>query len=354
MAVGAALLPLVAQAAPEFYGRLNVSLDNVSVSPDATGSTTNTFGPTMSSVDVNSIQNWVGIRGQVDLYDQNLKAIYQIERSVDITDGSGNMGARNTFVGLAGDNWGKVFLGTYDGVVKKAEGKVDQFNHTEADMARYIGGQNRYSNTINYSSPNMSGLTFNVQIIPGEGRTDNTTSTPETDHGLADGYGVSVNFKQDAFWANLAYEKGAEGESQTVPFYTAPGSTDNDGTSTLRITAGVDIGNISLAALVQQRDVDVPSSYADTDSRNDYLVSGAFGITDRLKLKAQIAQAAGYFIEKDDKRKVQSYTVGADYALGKNVTSYILYSANSIDGKDAGTKDDSEYNVASVGLTLKF
>jgi predicted porin len=368
MAVGAALLPLVAQAAPEFYGRLNVSLSNTSVQADDSGSTANAFQldtvdgttNTQSSVDVNSIQNWVGIRGEIPLYDQNLKAIYQVERGIDITNGNGNMSARNTFVGLAGDNWGKVFFGNYDSVVKKAEGKVDQFNHTEADMALYIGGQNRYSNTINYQSANYSGLTFNVQIIPGEGsKQDMTSSTPESEHGLADGYGASISFKQDTFWANLAYEKSTEDSSTAFAYYIADGAPvaagEDHGVSTLRLTAGIDIGNISLALLAQQRDSDDVAGIK-IDKKNDYVVSGAFGVTERLKLKAQIAQAEGLYLlnKDDDDRKIQSYTVGADYALGKNVTTYALYSANSIDGKFFGNKDKSEYNVASVGLTLKF
>jgi predicted porin len=196
---------------------------------------------------------------------------------------------------------------------------------------------------------------------------------------------------QDTFWAHLAYEKGAEsimnnpvlryvaGSSATL-FYSALGintcssSVQNSGIitggsptltcgdfgfSTLRLTGGIDVGNIHAAFLAQQRDADVPSSLVKTESKNDYMVSGAYDLTSRVTLKGQFAQAAGYFLTKDDDRKIQSWTVGADYALGKNVTSYILYSANSITGKDKsggspGVKDDSEYNVASLGLEIQF
>lgn len=333
MAVGAAFLPLVAQAAPEFYGRLDVNTSYT----DATDGVNNSWA-------VNSTNSWVGIRGDVPLYNQNLKAIYQVERGIDIAEGDGTMTSRNTFVGLAGDNWGRVFFGNYDGVVKKAEGKVDQFNNTPADMGGYISGQNRYGSTINYQSANYSGLTFNVQSIQGEGRTDETGNTHPGDieNDLADGYGVSINFTQDTFWANLAYEKGAAEADTTalVPPTPPATSTSGDiGIETLRLTAGMSVGNIEFAALYQQNSDDLAGS----DTLNDMLISGAFAVSDRLKLKAQ------YGIHEIDTKNDQNViTLGTDYELGKNVTSYALIQNNKSDATD------SESNLFAVGLTLKF
>ncbi len=355
IAVAAAALPLAAQAAsPEFYGRLNVDLSNTAYENSSSTSGTNTFGPTASSWDVDDYKNWVGVRGELPLYNDNLKAIYQIERGVDINDKNGALSPRNTYVGLAGEKWGRVFVGTYDSVVKQAEGKADKFNNTLAEMDRYISGQNRYKNTINYQSANMGGLTVNLQVIPGEAsRTDVTGSSPELEHSLADAYGASVNFVQETFWAHLAYEQSSE---------TLAISPNNDfGISTLRATAGVDIGNLHGAVLFQQRDIDDTNLPVDSDTKNAWLISGAFDATDQLTVKAQYGNAeqspllAPFNWDKNDDQTVKSWAIGADYELGKNVTTYVLYQQNSIDGDNAaGVSNDSELNIAAVGLELRF
>lgn len=341
MAVGAAFLPLVAQAAPEFYGRLDVSTSYM----DQTAGNNNEWS-------VDSTKNWVGIKGDAALYNDNLKLIYQFERGINLTDNnqveddggdtvSTSFTARNSYLGIASDNWGKVFLGTYDGVVKKAEGKVDQFNNTLADMESYISGQNRYANTINYQSANYSGLSFSVQSIQGEGRDDASGDTLPYDeqNDLADGYGVGISFTQDTFWANLAYEKGAAvGENPTTLI------TGDIGIETLRATAGMNIGNIEFAALYQQNSDDLAGS----DTLNDMLVSGAFAVSDRLKLKAQYGMH-----EITSKRDQNVITLGADYELGKNVTSYALIQNNKSDAVAPGG-DDIEFNAVAVGLAYKF
>ena len=48
-------------------------------------------------------------------------------------DSSDTFGTRNSFLGLS-SAVGKFFAGRYDSVVKLAEGKIDQFNDTVADM----------------------------------------------------------------------------------------------------------------------------------------------------------------------------------------------------------------------------
>lgn len=402
----AAALPLAVQAAPAtkaqtstastaasgpvFYGRLNVSLDNVDVDSSRIpaipplGTANNTFDNAglsgaaenryKNAWNLNSVLNWVGIKGDVALYNNNLKAIYQVERGIDITEGNGNLTARNTYVGLAGDNWGRLFVGNYDGVVKQAGVKADLFNNTEADIDLVMGGENRYSNTLNYETPNLSGLSFAVQLRPGENKRANGASL--AGHGENkpwDGLGVSVSFTQDNFWAVAAYERGMETNERTSRLYSslfaspAYPTGDDYKTQTLRVSAGVNVGNVTLAALAQQRKEDHNLGNAlgtavgapfplSTGVRNDYLLSGSVAATDRLKLKAQVASTKGdFFIKTLDDRQIDSWTVGADYALGKKVTSYVLYSNNIVNGKFVKVlHDKSQYNVAAVGLSLSF
>lgn len=361
--IAAFALPLSAQAAPTVYGYLGVALDNVAIDKagyfDKNGHKVDT-----SKWDLNNTQaSFIGIKGDVALNQDGLSFIYNVERGVDLTDGSSELKVRNSFVGLAGKSWGRVFFGTFDSVVKKSEGKVDLFNLTAADMAFYLGGQNRYNNTLNYSSPSIGGVTFNAQLIPGEGNRNTVTGDKVSkDHGLVDGYGASILFKQDNVWANLAYEKAAETAKTTRSTLDAASQAlidngNNIDVSTLRATAGVTLGKVQLAALAQQRSAE-KSQGVEFKSKQDFLVSAAFNATENLTLKAQATDAGGYFLEKDDKRHIQSWTLGSNYKLGNNVNTYLLYSNNSVAGKDkrggANNKDDSAYNVVSLGLTYRF
>lgn len=350
-AVAALAITPAVQAAPEFYGRLDVSLSNYSADED--------FGLD-SSVNVESINNWVGIRGEAETNNDNLKVIYQIERRIDLTEGSGGLGARNTYLGLAGDSWGKVFLGTYDSVVKKAEGKVDQFNNTQADIGNLgISAQNRYKNTINYQSGDFSGLSFGLQVIPGEGNSVKTKSdgTPDSlNHSVANAYGASIKFAQNSFWANLAYEQSSE----EVNF----GGLDNELT-TLRLSAGIDLEALELGFLYQQRD----SGLSAHESKDQFVVSAGFNATEELKAKIQLTSAeatddilyAGNYpgsvgsLVKKDSEKLQTITLGADYVLGKNVTTYALIGQAELSGKDAGgTKAKGKATYSAIGLNYVF
>lgn len=363
-AVASLALPLSVQAAPTVYGNLRVAIDNAAIDQaghfDTNGHKVNT-----SKWDVNSTQaSFLGIKGDVPLNSDNLSLIYNIERGLDLTDGDGNLKARNTFVGLAGKSWGRVFIGIHDGVIKKSEGKVDVFNLTAADIAFYVGGQNRYSNTINYTSPTFGGVTFNAQLIPGEGNRHTVTgNTTSEDHSLADGYGASLLFKQDSLWANLAYEKAAENAGATLSAAGGAGSlgtitaSDNINVATLRATGGIALGNIKLAALAQQRTAD-KSQGVEFQNKQDYVISVAFDATENVILKVQAADAGGYFLQENDDRRIQSWTVGGDYKLGNGVSTYLLYSNNTVAGKDkrggASIKDESAYKVVSAGLTYRF
>lgn len=347
IAVAAAALPLAAQAAtPDFYGRLGVALNYVNVD-DNDSNTANDAAWFMD----NTKDSWVGIRGEVPLYNQDLQLIYQLEKGVTLTDSSSDLVTRNSFVGLGSDSLGSLFFGRYDSVVKDAEGRVDQFDYTAADMANTgIFGQNRYSNTINYQSADMGGLSFAVQTVLGENQTVDDQGNPN--RGLADGYGVSVSFTQDTIWANLAYEVDATQVTSAVttpipvPPFVKVTFVEQD-RSIIRAAAGIDVGNLHGALLVQQVDQDGTN----VDAQTQFVVSGAMDATEQLTLKAQYTQAPQDLSKDPD--ELSAITLGADYELGQNITSYALISRQQLDESTPGANDE-DTNLFSVGLVYNF
>lgn len=171
-AIGA---PLTVQAAPEFYGRVNVSLDHLSDYPDGSLSgQLNDVQAARSPLEegwfLESNSSRLGVRGREPLEVGELSVLYQLEVGYDVDGDSDTFSTRNSFVGL-GSVIGDVFAGRYDSPVKMAEGRVDQFNNTAADIGGYFFGQRRNSNTLNWESPDFSGLVVRAQLAPGEGDT---------------------------------------------------------------------------------------------------------------------------------------------------------------------------------------
>ncbi|TVR57684.1 MAG: porin, partial [Candidatus Competibacteraceae bacterium] len=150
LAVAAALATSVAVADTTLYGSARVSIDYESLDN----------GP--DTWDVRNNSSRLGVRGSEDL-GGGLSAIYQFEWGVDLTEGtSGFESNRPKWVGLKGDNWGSVTLGTQWTSYYNVAGVADIFNSNRsfATNTGYLGafaGQ-RMDNTIIYMSPNFSGF----------------------------------------------------------------------------------------------------------------------------------------------------------------------------------------------------
>ena len=213
-AIGA---PMTVQAAPEFYGRVNVSLDRLSDYPDGSLSgQLNDVQAARSPLEegwfLESNSSRLGVRGREPLEVGELSVLYQLEVGYDVDGDSDTFSTRNSFVGL-GSVIGDVFAGRYDSPVKMAEGRVDQFNNTAADIGGYFFGQRRNSNTLNWKSPDFSGLVVRAQLAPGEG----DSAGDEEKDGLADTFGLSATWSGETLFAALAYEHGYQEVDNPAP-----------------------------------------------------------------------------------------------------------------------------------------
>lgn len=321
LAIGAAVaMPVSAVAAPTLYGQLNLSLEN------RDNGTTDVWA-------VESRASRIGVKGSADTSVDGLKGLYLAEYGVNADD---NVGAvftqRNIYAGLEG-GFGKLLAGHIDTPLKSAQGMVDQFNDTWADMDQYIAGDLRASNVIYYSSPKLAdAVTINVALIHGEGAAGPDGQPLD---GIADAVSASVVYANAGLHLALALDQ----ETPT----TATGM-DLDGTDgyndLVRFVAGYSADSFEVGFLYQTGEgADTPATGAEDTSM---LLSGAFK-TGSWKFKAQFGQTEGEMSNDTD----EVLAIGADYALGKATTVYGLVATAENDGG----RDDTMFGL---GLLQKF
>jgi predicted porin len=190
---GAFALPLAAQAQTAnvtLYGRLNVDLEFVKGKTCAAATTTVTGAPgtaagcnvglpTESTTDptvnrLSSNSSRLGVRGTESL-GGGLNAIFQIESSINGDTNGGNLGGRETFVGLQG-SWGKFTVGRFlmpQDDLHPIFGNVPTLTTSilstanlwaQGPLNKGQGGFDaRTGNSLRYDSPNFSGFTGALQ-----------------------------------------------------------------------------------------------------------------------------------------------------------------------------------------------
>ncbi|MEW8624545.1 MAG: porin [Candidatus Thiodiazotropha sp.] len=227
LAIAAALVaPAAAMADATIYGKVRQSLDIVDFS-DSNGD---------DEVQINNRVSRLGVKGSEDL-GNGLTGVYKIEYGVNIStnpggqefSGSGALGARNAFVGLAG-GFGTVVLGRHDTPLKISTGSLDYFGDTAVD--NNLGYTEdlldlRADGTLAYISPAVGGLTAAIALVPGE----NTTEVEgEEADGIADAYSLALMYSNFGIFASIAYES-ASVETTVHPGELSQADLDALGTS---------------------------------------------------------------------------------------------------------------------------
>ena len=173
-------------ASSEFYGKINVSIAQID---DGLNSETDTLNNASR----------VGFKSKLKLSD-NLNFLIQIENEIDPTDGRADedkvFKQRNTFIGISG-NFGKLFVGTHDTALKKAQLKVDLFNDTQSDIKNILRGENRMQDLVGYESPEL----FNgIKIVI------NNIKTSDKSY-----QSYSLNYNSDSLKASYSIDTGLKG-----------------------------------------------------------------------------------------------------------------------------------------------
>jgi len=361
LAVGAAIaMPGVALAdAATIYGRMDLSLDRVSIDNDTGGA--NDDG---SNWEVNSHASRFGVKGDADL-GSGLKALYKIEWQVDADDGSDTLKARNRYVGLSG-GFGTVLLGMMDTPLKSAQGKVDQFNDWSGDIGNVLIGEYRAKNVISYTSPKIADVvTLSIALPQIE---ENETfgcatkydgasiDTTDCDDGLFDVISASVVYSQKNVYAALAYDQAMPSSIAAVSSAAGGGVFFDEETTrydTVRLVGSITAGNMQFGAIYsvsEQNDDYIPSGDKEIEV-DGYLLSGALTMN-KLVLKAQYGLSA-YDLGEDD-ADVSLLSFGADYVFTKQTKVYANYNMWELDAEDGNDDGELSIDSLSVGMQHKF
>lgn len=291
------------------YGKLNVTTQ----SNDEKGDATTT---------IQSNASRFGVKGDFAL-SSSLEAFYTVEYQVDTGNASSdNFTARNQFVGLKGA-FGSFSVGRNDTLLKISQGDVDQFNDLSGDLGKLFKGEVRAAQTATYLTPSMGDFVFGVTYV-------------------AEGNAVKDQFAQDGF--SLAAMYGDAKLKKTPVYASIAYDSDVSGYEIVRATLQAKLAGIKLGGMFQQQEqtykldsTNLPVEVS-TDSVNGYLLSAAYDI-DAVTLKAQF---------QDMEDLGDSWSVGADYSLGKPTKLFAFYTNRSL---EASTDDDK---YIGVGLEHKF
>lgn len=328
---------------PSFYGRLELAVTNTE-----TGATlqSGTNGLDANYADENNAGTYLennfsllGVKGSEKIAD-GYDVVYQMEFQVENTSGTGDVfKARNTYLGLK-TNAGTVLVGRNDTVFKQAEGAVDVFGNTNADIDRLVSAQTRSADGVWYYSPKIADLvTLNATYLFDDN--DTTAKTNESLYALSATLGDS-KFKEQNYYVAVAYNKGIAG----VDAY--------------RGVAQVKFGDFKVGGLFQNSESVTDSSV----DGNTYFVNVVYTLNG-VNLKAEYgSDEAGFGNYYKNVNKggatgtdisVQNFNVGADYRLSKSTMVYGQYAMYRGDHVVAGNKVDlQDDNVFSVGVRYDF
>ncbi|NVK25820.1 MAG: porin [Gammaproteobacteria bacterium] len=279
-------------AAPEIYGKVNVSLQS---SDGGDGAIT----------ELKSNSSRIGFQGSEEL-EGGLTVVYKYEMQVDVADESGekNLKSRNQYIGIKG-SFGEVLLGRNDTVLKQSQGKLDIFSDYEGDIKNMWKGENRMSDSVTYKSPKISGVQFGVSYILDEDNDDSAVS-------LSAVYGDKA-LKKGKYYVGAAFDSEVKGYDIA------------------RITLGAKVSDVKIGLMLQsQENVETGADASGVLVNGQYKV-GAYN------LKAQFQT-----LEDDN-----GFSLGADRKLGKNTKAFAFYTTFT---PDAG--EDESY--LALGLEHKF
>ena len=286
-----AMFSYQANADINFYGKINVSLEDVD-------------SKTSDKTEFKNNASRVGVKGSYDL-SSGLKLSFQIEEEIDPTDlradGDKVFKERNTFVAASGD-FGKLYAGTHDTVFKQSQLKIDLFNDTRADIKYILRGENRMDSFIGYTSPDLiDGLNLTVNSIR---------------QSSGNGESMALRYSKNNVKAAFAIDqnvKGYDGE---------------------RLSIMIPVGEVDLGLLYQSS-----KKLSSSKSFSGHVIS----------MKKKISNKGSIYIQnaRSDMRILsgKQNSIGYTYNINKSTKAFVHYSKLNVEG---------ETTLVSAGAEYKF
>ena len=332
-----------AQTQVQLYGRLNVAAEYVKASGTADG-------PRLSQQRVSNNRSVLGFRGSEDL-GNGVSAIFQVEGTLSLDTGAGELARRDTRIGLDG-GFGTLFAGHWVTAYNGATSSLDPFYPTTAGYMSIIGNgagaavdnvnnlssfDRRQANSIHYWSRPWKGVGLRLthglaEERPASGARPSLTS-------------AAVVYEQGPWYATLAHERHHE--------YQGPGLRD----SGTKLAVARRFGDTRVALLAERLEYETAAGGLD---RNAWYVSvthqlGAHGLRLGLAHAGDGKGAGGNrvgFIRGGPGTGATHLTLGYDYTLSKRTSIYAY--VTHLDNEENGGYDFAINSLdAAPGATLK-
>lgn len=355
----AAAAPLSTFAAgPTVYGRLDLSTEYETRDIDAAyvDGGVDDFDSDRWLVRSNSSR--FGVKGDAQLMG-GLKGIYQAEFGIKAEDTSESISGRNTYAGLQG-NFGTLLMGRKDTPLKEAQGKVDLFNDTIADIQYYFGGEERASNAIGYSSPLLSkAFQVNLMVIEKEEWDKDGTGADKEDakNGPLDSWSTSVTYTEGSNYFALAYDNEVStkwGILESVDADASSGTPflgDAHAMDTIRLVGQFGLDSLTLGGMFESSESSDDIGGEDLEA-NGFMLNAAFKLDTRNTVKFQLAQTTTEL--GDLENEITEVALGWDNKLSDTSKLYALLAENTSEiSNDADDAEGSQMNFA-VGLQHNF
>lgn len=345
---------------PTVYGKVNVTLNKYDLQTEDAGEAVDE----KDNWEMESNASRIGVKGDVDI-SSNLKAIYKLEYEVFADDGddgviddngdsnSSEFQQRNIYGGLQG-SWGTLLGGKHDTPLKLIQttasgSEIDRFNDLPiGDMKNIMVGENRESNIIMYSTPDMSGFGATLAIMPGE---DSGIEGDDDNDGPADRTSLALTYNSKMFYVALAADQNVQN------------------TDTMRLVGEVTLGDFKVGGLYQTAEIndedvgptinsrstglrDFTSNY---DEQDAWLLSGEWKFASDWALKAQYGMSESTPVTSGlDDTELTMIALGVDYKLGKASKVFAYYASVEGEGDSSITSDSIEDKTFAVGYEVKF
>ncbi|VAW88396.1 hypothetical protein MNBD_GAMMA17-85 [hydrothermal vent metagenome] len=363
-----AVMPMVAQAVEvEVYGDARISID---ISQNERDPVT---GYDDGALSVNSNTSKLGFKGSEKLSD-NLSVIWQYETEVELDNGDLAVKGRDTFAGLKG-SWGLLKAGNLSNPMKSSSSKIDIFVNTRADhniIVGYVNGvntfDNRFSNTIWYSTPKFGGVKLDLSYT--------TDSTGSKDDALPSKLispeknvtSFSLNYDKGPFYLALVTESrnDAKETDSITPVY--------EDVSATKLVGRWDFGQGTRVGLIYEDAESARSAEFDTTTPTRTLIadknaatSGAARTAYYLNVAHKIGNTtlkAAYGVAGDVGNEADTgashYALSVYKSYSKNTQLYVIYTATDNDAnakyglKDMSGFDGKTISALSFGLNKRF
>ncbi len=356
------------------------SIRPTGVNSQAAGVRDAAFTEIATQAGLSSNSSNIGFRGSEDL-GGGLKAIFQVESSIFLDTGSGNLGGRNSNLGLSG-GWGTVFYGQWDTPYKFITLKIDPFYATSAASFNSLIGSpgfnvlsatfsgatlspvasltqiaadaafdRRQGNSVQYWTPNWAGFSGRLFYSPGEGKQnyaiDPSLVGPRTAQLDPWMWGASLQYDNGPIYAALGYEQHKDYFGTRVQTGSTALGTGSDDWGAKVVLGAQNLWGFNVYGFYERLDYStdglVTTGLIKEAKRNAFggFVTWGFG---NFTLRGGWAQAsdtscasvvsatlATNQICNGSDTGTNQYSLGASYNFSKRTSTYIYYTKQDND-----------------------